>query len=439
MKAFISVFILCAAVAVTAAASNAVAIRNGKIYTMAGNMIENGTVVIRDGKIEAAGKDVKIPEGARVIDATNQVVMPGFIDANCHVGLEEISLVAASVDSSESTDPVTPYLRVTDSFFPESTAIAVTRRNGITAGIVSPEDVNVFTGLSAVIEFSGKRINEAVFKDVAALNLSLGEGPKSTYGPKNKMPMTRMGIAALLRKTLQEAKEYGEKWRMFREKNTEVKSKKQKGPKKPPEKDLKLESLQDVLAGKVPIVAAAHRVDDILTAIRVLEEFGLKQSLVINHGTDAYKIADVLAREKIPVLLGPVTTQPDRIETLGAIYQTAGRLQKAGVLIAIQTNEAHNVRNLPYEAGIAVANGLQYEEALKAITINPAKIFRIDQQLGSIEVGKRANIIVASGDPLEPRTEIVHVFIGGEEIPDTSYQKEMWEELKRGPAPTDQK
>jgi imidazolonepropionase-like amidohydrolase len=185
--------------------------------------------------------------------------------------------------------------------------------------------------------------------------------------------------------------------------------------------------LLDVLNGKVPLVATAQRVDDILTAIRIAEEFSIKANLVINQGAEAYKIADLLAREKIPVIVGPVTTQPEKMETLGVIYENAALLQKAGVLIAIQTNDAHMARNLPYEAGFAVANGLSYEEAIKSITINPAKIFRIDQQTGTIEKGKRADIIIANGDPLEPRTEIVKVIIGGKPMPDTNYQKQLWE------------
>lgn len=408
---------------------NTVAIKNAKIYTMAGPVLEKGTIVFRNGRIEAVGTNVNIPKDARVIDGSGKVVMPGMIDANCRVGLEEITQVPASVDSSESTDPVTPQLYVVDGFFPESVSIGVTRRNGITAGVVAPDDVNVFTGMSAMIEFSGKRINEIIVKGPVAMNITLGEAPKTTYGPRNKMPMTRMGTAALLRKTLQEAKEYGEKWKRYTEKGKNKKDEKDSG--KVPEKDYRLEALQDVLNGKLPLVAAAHRVDDILTAIRIAEEFGIKQNLVINHGTDAYQIADLLAREKIPVLVGPVTTQPERIETLGALYENAARLNQAGVLIAIQTDEAHNARNLPYEAGLAVAYGLPYEEALKAITINAAKIFRVDAEVGALQTGKRANLILASGDPLEPRTEIISIFIAGEEMPDTSFQREMWEELKK--------
>jgi imidazolonepropionase-like amidohydrolase len=403
-----------------------IAITNAKIYTMAGPMIEKGTIVIRDGKIEAVGANVTAPSGARLIDASGKQVFPGFIDANCHVGLSEINQVTSTVDISEGVDPVTPQMRVTDAFFPESFAIGVTRSNGVTAGVISPSDQNVFTGLSALIEFSEKRIDEVVLKPVTALHVTMGEAPKAKYGEANKLPSTRMGIAALLRQTFVKAREYEEKWKRYEQKKPAAKDSADRGE---PERDLKLDAVLDVLNGKIPLVVSAHRVDDILTAIRIAGEFEFKENLVINHGTNAYKIADILAREKIPVILGPVTTQPDRMETLGANYESAALLHKAGVLIAIQSNETHNARNLPYEAALAVANGLPYEEALKAITTNVAKIFGFEPLVGTLEPGKRANLIVAEGDPLEPRTKISHVFIGGAEIAARNYQERMYQEL----------
>jgi imidazolonepropionase-like amidohydrolase len=409
------------------ALAETIAITNAKIHTMAGPVIEKGTIVMRNGKILQVGANVQVPSDARVIDAAGKSVFPGFIDANCHVGLSEVGLVPATVDSSEAVDPVTPQMRVTDAFFPESFTIGVTRSNGVVSGIVSPADENVFTGMSALIEFSGKRIDEVILKPVTALHVTMGEAPKAKYGEANKTPSTRMGTAALIRQTLIKAKEYEDKWERHEQKKSQKKSQDEE---KAPEKDMKLDPILDVLAGKIPLVVSAHRVDDILTAIRIAEEFGIKKNLVINHGTNAYKIADILAREKIPVILGPITTQPESMETLGANYESAMLLHKAGVLIAIQSNETHNARNLPYEAALAVANGLPHEEALKAITTNVAKIFRFDQEAGTIEAGKRANVIIAEGDPLEPRTKITHVFIGGEEIKQPTYHEQLYESIK---------
>lgn len=410
------------------AADETVAIINAKIYTMTGTPIENGVVILKAGTIADIGVGIQPPAGARVIDASGKIVFPGFIDSNCRVGLEEVSLVRATVDSSEATDPVTPQLSVVDAFYPESKTIGVTRSNGITAGIVSPADENVLTGMSAVIEFSGNRIDGVVLKSPAALHVTLGEAPKSTYGERKKIPSTRMGTAAVLRESLQKAKEYDQKWKEYRAKPKKESDKEKES--KVPERDLKWEAVLEVLSGKIALVVSAHRVDDILTAVRVAEEFGIR-NLVINHGTEAYKISNILAQKKIPVLVGPVTTQPDRMETLGARYENAALLQKAGVLIAIQTNDAHNARNLPYEAGLAVAYGLPYEEALKAITVNPARIFGIDQQVGTLEKGKRGNLMIANGDPLEPKTIIEHVFIGGIEMPATNYHKELWENFPK--------
>ncbi len=410
---------------VAGAAQEPIAIVNGTVYTMAGPALENATVILRDGKIENVGSGLSIPPGAQVIDAKGKRVLPGFIDANCHVGLVEIDQVQSTVDTSETVDPVTAQVRTADAFFPESATIGVTRANGITSGIVSPDHINVITGMSAWISFSGKQIDQVVLKPLAGMNITLGEAPKITYGDRNKMPSTRMGIASVLRENFQLAREYEQKWKQFQSKKPA--ENKKKDSEDPPEKDYKLEALLDVLNGRIPLVASAQRADDILTAVRIAEEFGIKQNLVINHGAEAYRIADILAREKIPVIVGPVTTQPETMQTLGVIYENAAILQKAGVLIAIQTNDAHNARNLPYEAGLAVANGLLYEEALRAITINPARIFHLDQETGTIEKGKRADVIIADGDPLEPRTEITHVIIGGKVMPDMNYQKRLWE------------
>ena len=403
-----------------------IAITNAKIYPMNGPVIEKGTIVIKDSKIEAVGASVQPPAGARIIDASGKQVFPGFIDGNCHVGLSEISQVTSTVDSSEGIDPVTPQMRVTDGFFPESFTIGVTRSNGVTSGIISPTDQNVFTGLSALIEFSGKRMDEVVIKPVAALHITMGEAPKAKYGESNKTPSTRMGTAALIRQTFLKAQEYEQKQKRYETRKSEKKG----DPPSPPERDMKLDPVLEVLHGEIPLVVSAHRVDDILTAIRIADEFGIKKQLVINHGTNAYKVADLLAREKIPVIVGPITTQPDSMETIGALYENAAMLQKAGVLIAIQSNETHNARNLPYEAALAVANGLPYEEALKAITVNVATIFGFASEVGTLEAGKRANVIVAEGDPLEPRTKISHVFINGREITDPNYHEQLYQAIK---------
>jgi imidazolonepropionase-like amidohydrolase len=234
-----------------------IAITNAKIYTMAGPVIEKGTIVIKDGRIQSVGAEIQTPAEARVIDASGKSIFPGFIDANCHVGLSEVNQVTATVDRSEGVDPVTPQMRVTDGFFPDSFVIGVTRSNGVTSCIVSPLDENVFTGQSALIEFSGKQIDQIVLKPVTALHVTMGEAPKEKYGNANKTPSTRMGTAALIRQTLMKAKEYEEKWKRYENKKAD-KDGSEKGA---PERDMKFDAVLDVLNGKIPLVVSAHRVD----------------------------------------------------------------------------------------------------------------------------------------------------------------------------------
>ena len=200
------------------AAEDTIVITNAKIYTMVGNPIEKGSIIILGGNISEVGANIQPPSGARIVDATGKTVLPGFIDSNCRVGLEEVNQVKATVDSSEATDPVTPQLSVIDAFYPDSKVIGVTRSNGITAGIVSPADENVLTGMSAVLEFSGGRIDGIVLKTPAALHATLGEAPKDTYGERNKMPSTRMGTAAVLREAFLKAREYDTKRKEYEKK-----------------------------------------------------------------------------------------------------------------------------------------------------------------------------------------------------------------------------
>jgi len=195
-----------------------------------------------------------------------------------------------------------------------------------------------------------------------------------------------------------------------------------------PERDLRKEALIPVLTGEMPLIVRAHRADDILTAIRIADEFGLR--MILDQGTEAYKVAEELAKRRIPVLVGPITTQPDRMETLGAIYENAAKLVEAGVKIAIQTDEVHHVRHLPFEAGLAVAYGLPWEEAIRAITLSPAEIFGAQDKVGSLANGTEANFFVADGDPLELTTHIEQVYIRGSAVPRTNRQIEQYMKYK---------
>jgi len=274
-----------------------------------------------------------------------------------------------------------------------------------------------------------------LIKFPAALHMNLGEAPKSRYGARSRMPSTRMGIAALIRQEFSKAQEYMKKKKKYEKELKKLEEKKEeKGEAKkvttpaPPPKDLKMEALAKALTQELAVIVRAHRMDDIMTALRLAEEFNLK--LILLHGTEAYKLADQLAKKKIPVLIGPITTQPSSMETLGAIYENAALLAKAGVKIAIQSSSAHGVRNLPYQAGLAAAYGLPQMEALKAITINPAQILGVDDILGSLEPGKMANVIVIKGDPLEITSQVTNLIINGKEIELTNRQLEIYKKYK---------
>lgn len=411
--------------------STTVAIVNGKIYTMTGETIERGTVVMENGRITAVGKEVKVPAGARKIDAAGKIVMPGMIDASTRMGLQEIGAVDVTNDFDERVDPIMPQLRVIDGIYPDSAHIAVTRINGVTSVLSHPGRANVMAGQSAFLRLDGSTMAEMLIKAPIALHINFGEAPKLTYSTRNKSPQTRMGIAALVRDAFTKARNYELKWKQY-ETTKALPTGKDQNPPSPPDRDLRSEALLPVLRGELPVIASAERLDDIHTAMRLAEEFGFK--LILANATDSYKIARLLAERKIPVLFGPINQQPGTIETLGAIYEAAGILSKAGVKIAIHSGAdgfaTEQSRNLPFMAGVAVAYGLPYEEALKAITIYPAQILGVDREVGSIEAGKWADIVVCDGDPLEPRSRIAHVFIAGKEMPLRSYQTDLYERYK---------
>ncbi|PYS96038.1 MAG: amidohydrolase, partial [Acidobacteria bacterium] len=407
------------------------AIVGGRVFTMAGAPIEDGTVIVDKGTIREVGPGLRPPARATVIDAKGQWVFPGLIEPHTHLGLAEIDLEATTRDEDEATDPVLPQLRVMDAFYTESEVIPVTRLHGITAAFTTPGEGNVIGGSGAIVRLDGASPDAVLVKAGAALVANFGEPPKARYGPRNQSPDTRMGIAALLRDAFTKAQDYQAKWADYERKKKAFEQGrpggKGKAPEKPapPDRDLKLEALLPALKGEMPVFARAHRVDDILTAVRLADQFNLK--LILSHGTEAYKVADLLAAKKIPVVVGPITTQPDRIETQGAVYDNAARLQRAGVKIAIQTGETLNARMLPYEASLAVAYGLPWEQAIRAVTVNPAEIFGVADRIGSLRPGLEADLIVTAGDPLQPLARLRHLMIAGRPIPLTSRQTALYE------------
>lgn len=364
-------------------------IKNGKIFTMAGEVIEKGSILIENGKIKEIGSDIVAPLDVEVIDAEGKIVMPGLIDAHCHLGMWEDGIGFEGDDGNEMVDPVTPHLRAIDGINPMDRTFEEAYQGGVTCVATGPGSANVVGGQFAAIKTYGKRIDDMVVKQPLAMKVAFGENPKRVYNSLKKSPMTRMATAAILRETLFKAKRYLEKLEKAKE-----------DPSKAPEFDMKMEAMVKVLRKEIPLKAHAHRADDILTAIRIAREFDL--DITLEHCTEGHLIADYLAEEGKYAIVGPSLSERSKFELKNLTFETPGILQKAGVKIAIMTDSpVIPLQYLPLCAGLAVESGMDEMEALKAITINPAEILGIDDRVGSLEVGKDADIVIFDRNPVK--------------------------------------
>jgi len=358
-------------------------IKNAHIKTMTGADIENGCILIEHGKITALGTDLIAPDSAQVIDAEGRLVTPGCVEAHCHIGLDNEALRWEGSDYNESTDPITPQMRAIDSFNPMDGMLSAAIRGGVTTACAGPGSANVVGGTFLVAKLVGKRIDKMIVKQDAAMKCAFGENPKSVYGQNKKSPKTRMATAALLRELLFKARDYQQE--------------KDAGNK--PKFDMKLEAMLPVMRGEIPLKAHAHRADDIFTSIRIAKEFGLK--LTLDHCTEGALIADELAEESFPALVGPSFGNKSKPELTNKTFDTAGVLHSAGVKVCIITDApVIPIENLPMCAGFASRAGLPYEDAWKAITITPAQVLGISDRVGSLEPGKDADIVIWTDDPL---------------------------------------
>ena len=392
------------------------AIRGGTFLTPE-ERIEEGVLLVKGGKIVALGKDVAIPQGAEIIDAKGKFIMPGMIDAHCHTGLFADGVGREKSDGNEMTDPVTPHLRAIDAIHPEDMAFKDLREAGVTTINTGPGSANIIGGQTAAIKTSGRTVDEMLLLTPCGMKMALGENPKRVYGDQKKLPSTRMGNAAVLREWLTKAQDYLEKWERYKRKLAEYRANKNDGKEPEPlEKDLRLEALGRVLKGKIAVHLHAHRADDILTGIRIADEFSIT-NLVLVHATEGYKIADILAERKIPCLVGPIFFSRTKYELRGMNPKNPALLSKAGVKIAIQTDQMSAVKYILFDAALAVREGMDEGEALKAITIYPAQILGIADRVGSLEEGKDADIVIMSGYPLDVKdSKIERVLIGGKEV-----------------------
>lgn len=383
-------------------------IKNGRIKTMAGTQYPNGQILIENGKIKAVGENVEKPETAQEIDAGGHLVTPGMIDAHCHIGLLGSALRWEGEDANEEMDPITPHLRGMDSIDPMDECFENARKGGITAVAAGPGSGNVIGGTFAALKTYGKRVDDMVMVQPLAMKIAFGENPKSSYGLKGKSPYSRMAVAALLREALFKAERYAKALEEYE--NSESRDKKL------PPFDMKMEALLPVIRKQIPLKAHVHRADDICTAIRVAKEFGLK--LTIDHCTEGHLIAEELAAEGYPVLIGPTLGDKTKPEVRNKTFDTVRILSDAGLKVAIITDApVIPIERLPLCAGYAISAGLDEQKAWECITINPAEIMGVDHRVGSIEPGKDADIVIHSGNPLtDIASHVLYTIIDGKII-----------------------
>ncbi len=365
-----------------------IVIKNGIVKTMAGRDIENGQIIIENGKIKAVGKDLDIPEEAEVIDAAGLMVTPGFVDGHCHLGMWEEGIGFEGEDGNEDTEPITPQLRAIDAINPMDQGFQDAIEGGVTTAVTGPGSANVIGGTFLAMKTYGKRVDDMVIKDPVAMKIAFGENPKRVYEEQHKSPVTRMAIAALLRETLYEAKQYKE------DLDASVED-----PDKKPDFDMKLDALLPVMRKEIPMKAHAHRADDIFTALRIAKEFDVE--ITLDHCTEGHLIAEELKAAGKPCLIGPTFGSRVKYELRNKSFETPKILFDAGIKIAIITDSnVIPIQHIPMCAGMAVKAGLPEEEAWKSITINPAEIAGIADRVGSIEEGKDADIVIFKGNPL---------------------------------------
>jgi imidazolonepropionase-like amidohydrolase len=386
--------------------STGTAIVGGRVVPVEGEPIEGGIVLLRDGKIAAVeGPGFTVPADVAVVDATGKWVLPGFIDAHAHVGVSEEAEGWAGQDTNERTDPVTAQVRALDAINPADLGLRDAITGGVLAVNVNPGSANPIGGQTAAIKCWGRTVDEMVLREPAGLKSALGENPKRVYGERNETPSTRLGTAAVIRGAFVAAQNYQAKLAASAS-----------SPERPVvERDLKLEALSRVLRREIPWRQHCHRADDIATAMRMAREFGY--DLVIDHGTEAHLLADQIATASIPVIIGPLFTSRSKVELRNRSLANPGRLAAAGVTIAITTDHpVVPIHFLIHQATLAVKEGLDPVTALRAVTIHPARIIGCAARIGSLLVGKDADLVIWSGDPLDVMSRAERAFIDGREI-----------------------
>lgn len=391
-----------------------IAIRGGKVVTITDGTIEGGTVLIDGGKIKAVGRDVAVPEGTEVVDASGKWVMPGLIDSHSHISLWGDPMLWANEDINEMTAPNTAQLRGRDALNPQDPAIPEVVRAGVTCVFTGPGSGNVIGGTGMVVKLRGETAEEMIIPGTEGMKMALGENPKRVYGEmQKKYPATRMGNAAVLRESLVEAQNYANSVA-----RAEAEAKEKNEPVKLPDRNLKLEALGRVLRREMKARIHCHRADDIVTAINIAEEFGL--DYVIEHCTEGYLIADYLGKRKVRATIGPLLMDHSKHELWKVSMRNPGLLAKAGVKVAIQADTARGTKWLPVHVGLAIRYGMDETHAFEAVTITAAEMLGVADRVGSLEAGKDADIAVFNGYPFSNLTKCDRVYIDGKLVYDAA-------------------
>jgi imidazolonepropionase-like amidohydrolase len=382
-----------------------IAITGGYVVPVDGDPIEGGTVLVDDGVIVAVGAqaDVDVPDDAEIVDAAGTWVLPGFVEAHGHVGVYEEGDGWAGVDVNEMTDPNGARLRALDGINPADEGFRDALAGGVTTVVVKPGSGNPIGGQTVAVKSWGATADDMLVREPISVKSALGENPKRVYGDKDKLPSTRLGVAAVIRDAFTKAQDY----RAAREHAIREN--------KPFDRDNTAEVLVRVLDGELPWCQHSHRADDIATAIRLSEEFGYR--LIVNHGTEGHLIADLLASKNIPVIIGPLIVGRSKVEVRNRALRNPGILARAGVDIALTTDHpVVPIDFLVHQATFAVKEGLDSETALRSITVNPARIMGLDDRVGALKPGLDADIVLWSGDPLDVMSRAVRVFVNGSPV-----------------------
>jgi imidazolonepropionase-like amidohydrolase len=396
---------------------NIIVIKNVTIIPVVGEDIPEGTIVIRDGLIEEIGRDISIPEDAKIYDAKGLRAYPGMIDSSCYLGLYEIGSLRATIDNRETGD-INPQVRAVEALRPDSMHIPVSRANGITTALIVPSG-GLVAGQSGLIRLRGKTPDEMIIKESIALHIEL-----PGMGRSRRRASTQATQPAS--KKISDLKELFHKARIYqKQKKAAIKDISLVLP----QFDEKLEFMLPVIDGSLPVIISVHSEQDILDVIQFVKDENIKA--IFSGVSQGWKVADKIKEAEISVIFGSLYAMPPRWEDgYDSLYRNPVSLQKAGVRFAFSSQSASVAKDLPYHAAKAAAFGLDRREALKGVTIYPAQIFGIDDKLGSLEKGKVANIVLADGDILEMRTNIKHVFIDGKEADLSSVYTELLDKYK---------